>query len=401
MTYEFIMPDLGEGLDEAEVVAWLVREGSTVTLDEAFVEVQTDKATVEIPSPVEGVLVRHHCDVGGIVKVGAVLATFEDVTSEGPPVVEAPEIESPVQSGSGRAKAGPAIRRRAKELGIVLESLSGSGPSGRITMNDVEFAAHSAATSAPSIESGAVTETESVNEQPQVDQRVPLRGVRRSGAVALSESWSSIPHMTSMDELDASKLIETLQHLRDELPDASITLMSFFVLAVARGLQHHPYINASLDWGAGEIVLNAHCNVGFAVATSEGLIVPVVRNADRLGFMAINDEIGRLTDTARTGRLSHRDYSDATFTVTNYGSLRASRFAAPLIRAPQVGIMGFGPIKQRPWVVGDSVVPRPILPYSFSGDHRLLDGFLASGFTRFVASRLSQPELLLLEVPRQ
>jgi pyruvate/2-oxoglutarate dehydrogenase complex dihydrolipoamide acyltransferase (E2) component len=213
----------------------------------------------------------------------------------------------------------------------------------------------------------------------------------------MTRSWSEIPHITAMDELDATGLLDARRRLAATATGSDITLAVLFVAAVARALRRHPLMNASLDMEAGEIVVHDGCHVGLAVATGAGLIVPVVRDADRRALPDLAAEVRRLTAAAREGRADLADLRGGTFTVTNYGSL-GGRFATPLIRPPEVGIMGFGAIRPRPLAVDGAVVARPTLPYCCSADHRLVDGDLLTAFAEDVAGLLSDPVRLLAEL---
>ncbi|HEY3239008.1 MAG TPA: dihydrolipoamide acetyltransferase family protein, partial [Acidimicrobiia bacterium] len=418
---EFRLPDVGEGLEEGEIVAWLVAPGDTVARDQPLVEVQTDKATVELPSPVAGRVVRLAADAGEVVKVGQLLIVLEDgvapaatpVGAPPPPAAAAPmESAAPAAAPAaeqaagaapavaGRPKAAPAVRKLAVERGVDLAAVEGSGPGGRILAADVEAAAPTGATARTGPAAAAPTWAEAnmaglnhVGPGRVVAGRQPLRGIRRVTAETMTRSWSEIPHITAMDELDATGLLAARRQLA-ETAATEITLAVLFVAAVARGLRRHPLMNASLDMEAGEIVVHDGCHIGLAVATDTGLLVPVVRDADRRTLPDLAAEVRRLTAAAREGKVDLADLRGGTFTVTNYGSL-GGRFATPLIRPPEAGIMGFGAIRPRPFVVDGAVVARPTLPYCCSADHRLVDGDLLTAFSEHVAGLLTEPVRLL------
>jgi pyruvate dehydrogenase E2 component (dihydrolipoamide acetyltransferase) len=431
---EFRLPDVGEGLEEGEIVAWLVSPGDTVARDQPLVEIQTDKATVELPSPVAGRVLRLAAGAGEVVKVGQLLVVLEDgaapvtagVAEPAAPAAEpsaqaaepsaqaaepAPPVATPATESSaaaqlaapavaGRPKASPAVRKLAVECGVDLAGLRGTGPGGRILAADVEAAA-----GATGVAEAPVTRLGHVGSEGSVAGRQPLRGIRRVTAETMTRSWSEIPHITAMDELDATGILDARRRLAETAQGMAwsneggteITLAVLFVAAVARGLRRHPLMNASLDVAAGEIVVHDRCHVGLAVATDAGLLVPVVRDADRRPLPDLAVEVRRLTDAARTGKAELPDLQGGTFTVTNYGSL-GGRFATPLIRPPEVGIMGFGAIRPRPFVVDGAVVARPTLPYSCSADHRLVDGDLLTAFSEHVAGLLADPVRLLAEL---
>jgi pyruvate dehydrogenase E2 component (dihydrolipoamide acetyltransferase) len=427
---EFRLPDVGEGLEEGEIVAWLVAPGDTVARDQPLVEVQTDKATVELPSPVAGRVVRLAANAGEVVKVGQVLIVLEDGISPGtapaagtpagaqpePGVVATsgpggaqPAAEAPAGAAIGRPKASPAVRKLALDSGVDLAAVEGTGPGGRILAADVE-----AAGSPTGVAEARIPGLRHAGSGQTGAGRQPLRGIRRVTAETMTRSWSEIPHITAMDELDATGLLDARRRLTETArgsgcpPEArgsgcpqeggtEITLAVLFLAAVARGLRRHPLMNASLDMEAGEIVVHDGCHVGLAVATDAGLLVPVVRDADRRALPDLAAEVRRLAAAARDGKVDLADLRGGTFTVTNYGTL-GGRFATPLIRPPEVGIMGFGAIRPRPFVVDGTVAARPTLPYCCSADHRLVDGDLLTAFSEHVAGLLADPVRLLAEL---
>ena len=436
---EFQLPDVGEGLEEGEIVSWLVAPGDTVSRDQPLVEVQTDKALVELPSPVAGQVVSLAFGAGDIVKVGQVIVVLEErsptaisATSPSAPkeplpgqtlpssagadatraetAARAPSVTPPGSSGLGRPKAAPAVRKRAIELGLDLAAVTGTGPGGRILASDVEAAATGArGTGVPDRGMSAVRNASSATVA-QSDRselgwmeagRHPLRGIRRVTAEAMGRSWSEIPHLTTMDEVDATGLLAA----RSRLSDAGIdtTIGGLLVAAVARGLRRYPVLNASLELASGgaggDIVVHPDCNLGLAVATADGLVVPVIRHADRRSLADLGAEVRRLTKAARDRRVEVADLQGGTFTISNYGSL-GGRFATPLIRPPEVGIMGFGAIRPRPFVVDGEVKARPTLPWSLSADHRLIDGDVATAFAEYVTGLLADPVALLAELLR-
>ena len=427
---EFVLPDVGEGLEEGEIVSWLVAPGDTVTRDQPLVEVQTDKALVELPSPVAGQIVSLAFASGDIVKVGQVLVVLDDgpggdtapdsplatdsAASAGvapPATVDATGATTPAAAGTaggaraGRPKAAPAVRKLALERGIDLTTVTGSGPGGRILATDVEAAGR------PAPEIGvldrgmsAVRNADSAAGGPggigwMEAGRHPLRGIRRVTAEAMARSWSEIPHLTTLDEIDATGLLAARRRLADAGIDA--TIGALLVAAVARGLRRYPVFNASLELAAGEgrgsIVIHPDCNIGLAVATAEGLVVPVIRQADRRPLPDLAAEVRRLTAAARNRRVEVAELRGGTFTISNWGAI-GGRYATPLIRPPEVGIMGFGAIEPRPFVVDGEVKARPTLPWSLSADHRLIDGDVSTAFSQYVTGLLADPISLLAEL---
>ena len=390
---EFALPDVGEGLEEGEVVSWLVAPGDTVTRDQPLVEVQTDKALVELPSPVSGQVVSLAFAPGDIVKVGQVLLVLEDGGA------------APAAAVPSRPKASPAVRKLALERGVDLAGIAGTGPGGRILAADVDAAAPPTRSGVQDLQPAPVRNAASAPGRAAGGDgigwleagRHPLRGIRRVTAEAMSRSWSEIPHLTTLDEIDATALLAARRSLAAAGIDA--TIGALLVAAVARGLRRYPVLNASVELGSpagagGTIVIHPECHVGLAVATADGLVVPVIRNADRRGLADLAAEVRRLTAAARSRAVDLADLQGGTFTISNYGAF-GGRFATPIIRPPEVAIMGFGAIRPRPFVVDGEVKARPTLPWSLSCDHRLIDGDVATAFAEYVLGLLADPVALL------
>jgi pyruvate/2-oxoglutarate dehydrogenase complex dihydrolipoamide acyltransferase (E2) component len=381
----FSLPDIGEGLAEGEVLAWLVAEGDAVARDQPLVEVLTDKATVELPAPVAGTVLRLLVPAGSVVPVGTALVELAPTAASAP---AAPAGSAPAGAGAGlRPKAAPATRRLATELGVGLDTLRGTGPGGRILPEDVRAAAaETAPTPAPAVRSGG----------PGVQ---PLRGIRRVTAAAMARSWAEVPHIHVGETVDATRLVELagrLDALRADRPEAArVTPLVLFTAAVARALRTHPEVNASIDPVAGTITLHDRVHVGIAVATEAGLVVPVVADADHLPVAELAARIHRLVAAARSGALTPSDVQGGTCTVSNYGRL-GGEWATPIIRPPEAAIVGFGAIRPRPHVVDGAVVARPTLPVVLGADHRLIDGDLAVAFLTTVCAALAEPLTLVL-----
>lgn len=389
----FALPDIGEGLVEGEVVAWLVAEGDTVERDQPLVEVLTDKATVELPSPVAGTVARLLAAPGQVVPVGHVLVELLPSGSPAPQVPGAPPA-APVPTGVTeplRPKAAPATRQLATELGVDLRTVAGSGPGGRITSEDVRAAG------APDPPTPRTPPT-----PPPAGTAAgthPLRGIRRVTAATMTRSWSEVPHIHVGETVDAGRLVELVERFAARRPDGPpVTPLVLFVAAVARALRAHPGANASIDVAAGTYTVHDHVHVGFAVATDAGLVVPVVHDADRLSIPRLAEEIRRLVEGSRRSELVPADLHGGTGTVSNYGRF-GGEWATPLIHPPEAVIVGFGAIRPRPAVVGDRVEVRPTLPVVVGADHRLVDGDLAVAFLATVASLLAEPLDLVLGPP--
>ncbi len=409
--FDFPMPDVGEGLSEAEIVEWLVAVGDLVNEDQPVVVVQTDKAVVDIPAPTTGRLVTQSAAVGDIVPIGGSLFRFDaagavpDLGGQGQSKTSTPTSSTiPVQAVTAsnptrRPKASPATRKRALDLNVALADVVGTGPGGRITTSDVEAAAQ--ATTAPPSQSRAAAPPQG---QPSGDDRVePLRGTRRQIARSMTESWRSTPHVTELREIDATELTRAHGALRQHLADRDVrlTLLSLFVAGCAAALREHPNFNASLDYDNELITYRARCNIGIAMSTDGGLVVPVIHDADTLSLEQIARRIDALSTAARTRTLTIDHLSDGTFTISNYGSY-GTWMGTPIIRPPEAAIAGFG--RARDTVVarnGQPVVSK-VLPLAVSADHRLNDGHHLGAFVSTIERYLTDPILLLAgQAPRQ
>jgi pyruvate/2-oxoglutarate dehydrogenase complex dihydrolipoamide acyltransferase (E2) component len=341
MAYEFKLPDLGEGVREGEIARWLVEVGQEIAEDDPLVEIQTDKTTVEIPSPAAGKVARILVDEGELVPVGTPLVL---IGADG-------EARAPAQE---KVQATPLVRRIAEELGVDLSTLRGSGPGGRITEGDVRGAA------------GPV----------EGERREPLRGVRRQIAEHLTRSHREVPSVTVVEECDFTALSEARGE-RSYLP--------YVLQAVVEGLKEYPELNATL--AGNEIVFWERYDIGLAVQTEQGLLVPVLRAADEKSLDELGAEAARLAEGARTGTLPPEELRGSTFTVTSAGRL-GGLFATPLVNHPEVGILGLHRIGSRAAVVDGKVVAREVGWLSCTFDHRVVDGARASEFLLLVIERL-------------
>lgn len=365
MPMELKLPDMGEGIAEGEVVRWLVAEGARVKEDDLLVEVLTDKANVEIPSPVSGTLVKIVAPPGRMLKVGETLAVIEP----------AGDAAVPGAAPAG-APATPAVRKMAKDLGLDLDSLPGSGPGGRVTEEDVRRAAAS--------KSGAPSAS-----KPPTEERVPLRGKRRMIARKMVAAKTRVPHVLLVDEADVTGILAQRGKLREigEREGVKVTILPFIIKAVAAALRLHPGLNASLDEEREEIVLRKSYDIGVAVDTEDGLVVPVVRDADAGTILDLAKEIERLSAAARGGNIAPRDLSGGTFTVTSIGSI-GGLFSYPIINVPEAAILAAHKIVTRPVVRDGEIVPREMMYLSLSFDHRIIDGGEATRFLNEVIRRL-------------
>jgi pyruvate dehydrogenase E2 component (dihydrolipoamide acetyltransferase) len=419
---EFRLPDVGEGIATAEIIAWQVAEGDRVSEHQDLVEIQTDKATVVIPCPATGVVTRLCGEVGDTIDVGAVLAVFEaEATADGAGAPAAPreagaphDAPAPREAAAPRKApapqqlplAAPTTRRLARELGVALAGIEGSGPHGRILREDVERAAtSSAAADAPaSAPSGAAPAAPRPAPAPLGAPApggvIPLRGVRRTIAHTLTRAWQEVPRIVDYREVDATALVRARASLRqraldrgDEALAQALTPTPLVVRAAVIAAQEHPYVNASIDLEREEITLHRHYNVGIATAGPDGLTVPVVHDADRRSLADIALEIAELARAARERRLRPEQLAGPTLTVNNFGSL-GTWMGTPIVRPPEVVNIGVGAIREQVVAVEGAPVVRPTLVLSTAGDHRVLDGDTLAAFVTSLAFLLEDPVLL-------
>jgi len=418
----FSLPDLGEGLTEAEIVAVLVREGDVIREDAPLLEVETDKAQVEIPSPMGGRVEKIHVQPGQTVKVGAPLVTFADgaprptaAAAPSPRVATTPSRApaapppAPARAG-GPVAATPATRRLARELGVDLKTVRGGGPGGRVLDEDVRAAAtgsRGAPAPAPVTPAGLAKPLATVGlEAPALPrfekwgpvERAPLSHLRRTIAERMTLSAALIPHVTHFDRADITDLdaIITRNLEAARVKGVTLTLTSFLLKAAALALLRHPTFNASLDPAAGEMVLKRYYNIGVAVATERGLIVPVLREVDRKPVLEIARELGALAQRVRDGKATLDDLRGGTFTVTNIGALGGTA-AIPIINYPEVAILGVARARQEPVVRQGQIVPRLMLPLTLTFDHRIADGVDGARFATEIVQLLEAPERLIGE----
>jgi len=499
-TRDFLLPDLGEGLTEGEIVNWLVAVGDTVDLDQPVAEIETAKAVVEVPSPYAGTVVALHGEVGAEVEVGKPLVTVE-VGVAGPvpagagpavagPAVAGPDLGTsalvpdpststvdgaeqgtivggpPAEGGSGnvlvgygtsgssphpsrrrrrgpagapgqtangvtaaaalaaspatpvspRALATPPVRKLAREVGLDLGAIAGSGLHGAVTRDDLAAAIRARDEAPRPDEVGVVVTTpdaEPLGSAPpntreelappglappapgaETAQRIPVRGVRRLTAEKMSRSRREIPEATTWVDCDASELVALRDRLNARQDAVRVTPLAVVLRAVVAGLREHPLLNARLDTDANEIVVGRAVHLGFAAQTDRGLVVPVIRDADRRSILDLARELNRLAGSARAGTLTPGDMAAGTFTVSNYGAFGVDGGSA-VINHPEAAILGVGRIADRAWVVQGELAVRKVLQLSIAFDHRICDGADAAGFLRFVADCVEDPAFLL------
>jgi pyruvate dehydrogenase E2 component (dihydrolipoamide acetyltransferase) len=431
MPRPFTLPDLGEGLTEAEIVKILVHEGDVIQEDTPLLEVETDKATVEIPSPMSGRVEKIHVRPQQTVKVGEVLVTFADAGAT--PASRAPATvprsagvavaSTPAsQTADGPVPATPATRRLARELGVDLRTVRGTGPGGRVSDQDVRAAA---SVSAPATPHARETRPAAPREPvpgpeatpapkplarvgleppplPNFEQwgpveRRPLSHLRRTIAERMALSAALIPHVTHFDRADITELDALIRRNLDvaRAREITLTLTSFILKSAALALGLHPHFNASLDPVAGELIVKRYCHLGVAVATVRGLIVPVIRDVDRKTVLELARELGALAQRVRDGKATLEDLRGGTFTITNLGALGGTG-AIPIINYPEVAILGVARAREEAVVRDGQIVARLLLPLSVTFDHRMADGADGARFAADVVRRLEHPDELLL-----
>ena len=417
MPREFILPDLGEGISEAQIVRVLIKQGEHVALDQYLMEVETDKAAVEIPSPFAGIAKQVHVKEGQTVNVGAVMVTFDD--GDGATSTKSPPASNAIRAGSGSdrtppvpatpvapqpgktvAAAAPAIRKLARELGVDIDSLAGTGPGGRVTKEDVERA-KSGTPAAPSPQRLAQSHPPlpgiaDVDKWGKV-RREPLNQIRKAIAAQMSRSAFTAVHVTHGDEADITELDRARRSLNESTHgDPKLTFMSFLIRATCIALRKHPIFNASFDHEGWQIIYKDYINIGIAVDTERGLIVPVIRDADRLTLRGIAAALRTIADRVRTNQFAIEDLRGGTFTITNVGALGGT-FSTPIINYPEVAILGLGRSRKVPVFRNGQLAEALMLPLNLSFDHRATDGANAARFTSEIKSYLETPTKFLLD----
>ncbi len=440
--FSFKLPDIGEGVQEGEIVRWLKAEGDSVEEDEPFVEVMTDKATVELTSPRQGTIGKLYFQEGDIAQVGQVIADIDDAggnskADEASAEVEVTEkepeaqkeektlFELPKESAKAskriarrsagaastvsvpqvpdgyKATAAPAVRRYAREKEVDINQVLGSGPNGRVVREDIDlFLAGGTAAPAAGEAVGPAFDYSGVKYSlhPDLEERVPLRGLRRTISKAMARSMYTAPHFTYVAEVDADKLVELREQAKShaEARGVKMTFLPFIVKAAVAALKQHPDVNVALDEVEQEIVKKSYYNIGIATATDAGLIVPVVHDADKKNMFDIAGEIADLSERTRGMKAKPEELSGSTFTITSLGKI-GGVLATPIINYPEVAIMGVHELKQVPVVKNGEIAIGWRMNLSFSFDHRIVDGYNGALFANTLIKYLEDPSLLLLE----
>jgi 2-oxoisovalerate dehydrogenase E2 component (dihydrolipoyl transacylase) len=400
--YVFKMPDLGEGTVEAEIVAWHTKPGDAVTEDQLIVEVMTDKAAVEVPAPVSGRVLSITGAPGDKIAVGSPLIVFDTggeaktapAAAAAPalaakPVAAAVQPASPSASAarSGRVMTSPANRRRAREAGIDLSSVAGSGPGGRIMRSDLDAPASATAPARGALRADVSAET----------SEIKVIGVRRVIAERMSEAKRNIPHFAYVEEVDVTELEALRQHLNASPPGGAggLTYLPLIIAALTRVLESFPQCNVLYDSSRGVLVRHRAVHVGIAAQTPDGLKVPVVRNAQSLTVWEIAAEIRRLSERARTNKATREELMGSTITVTSLGKLGGIA-STPVINAPEVAIIGLNKAVDRPVVRQGAVVVRRMMNLSSSFDHRFVDGYDAAAMIQALKEHLEHPATIFI-----
>jgi pyruvate dehydrogenase E2 component (dihydrolipoamide acetyltransferase) len=402
---DFLLPDLGEGLEEAEVISWHVQVGDHVQVDQIVTEVETAKAVVAVPIPFAGLVSALHAEPGTTVSVGAPLISVADEADDhsgsvliGYGTSAAPR--RPRRTGRRSAITGPApapvtagpvpvisplVRKLARDGGLDLASIEGTGPMGMVRRHDVERALAAARLSAAGPEPGET------DPEPGVT-RLPLRGVRKATADKLARSRREIPEATVWVDADATGLLAARATLNARAPGQPVSVIALLARFAILGLRQYPELNARVE--DDEIVLSRHVHLGFAAQTDRGLIVPVVRDAHQLSLRELSAALAQRTEAARSGRLAPAELTGGTITVNNYGVFGVDGSAA-IINHPEVAIIGLGRISDRPWAVDGQLAVRKVTELTLAFDHRVCDGRTAGGYLRYIADCVESPVLAL------
>ena len=444
MVIDFTLPELGENIETGDVVQVLVKPGDTIETDQPVLELETDKATIEVPSQAGGTVGQVAVKNGETITVGQLILTIDVInttdttdakpspafdrpttqsaeevepraaapsepaprasvetpppTAEAPPVAPAPLSSAPPTATrpSRTTLAAPSVRRLAREFGVDVADVPGSGARGRVSADDVK--AH-----ARRVLQAARTSSPPTSEEPELPdftkwgpvERTRMRSIRRATVRQMSRSWRAIPHVTQHDRADVTQFESVRKRLKKESPDIPLTVTAFTVMALAAALKKFPQFNASLDTAHEEIVYKHYINIGVAVDTDRGLLVPVVKDAGQKTLIQISLEIAALAEKARSKAVTLEEMQGGTFTLTNLGGVGGTLFT-PIINYPEVAILGLSRSTYAPVLVNQQFEPRLMMPLSLSYDHRLIDGADAVRFLRWVAERIEQPLLLSL-----
>ncbi|MBB3127917.1 pyruvate dehydrogenase E2 component (dihydrolipoamide acetyltransferase) [Paenibacillus rhizosphaerae] len=436
--FEYRFPELGEGLHEGEIIKMHIKPGDKVTDDDIIMEVQNDKAVVEVPCPVNGTVLEVFTKDGQVCRVGEVVAIIDaegevpeqeapagdhgaqeaDAAKGSADTTSSPAASSPSDAKEGGADQAPApsapnkevlatpsVRKFAREQGVDIAQVNGTGNNGKVTREDVEAfkngggqAAAPAAAKAEDKAAPAAAAAPAADPRAE-EERVPFKGIRKAIANAMVKSAYTAPHVTIMDEVDVTELVAFRTRMKPiaEKKGTKVTYLPFIVKALVAASRQFPALNATIDEENNEIVYKKYYNIGIATDTDNGLIVPVIKDADRKSIWMIADAIRDLAARGRDGKLAPAEMKGSTISITNIGSA-GGMFFTPIINFPEVAILGTGRITEKPVVKNGEIVAAPVMALSLSFDHRIIDGATAQNFMNYIKSLLSNPELLVMEV---
>ncbi|ARC65783.1 dihydrolipoyllysine-residue acetyltransferase component of pyruvate dehydrogenase complex [Bacillus licheniformis] len=429
MAFEFKLPDIGEGIHEGEIVKWFVKPNDEVNEDDVLAEVQNDKAVVEIPSPVKGKVLELKVEEGTVATVGQTIITFdapgyEDLQFKGDESGEAKaeeaekqETDAPAEAAEANEQADadpnkrviamPSVRKYAREKGVDIVNVSGSGKNGRVLKEDIDSFLNGG-TAGDAKAAQAEEKAEPAAQQPATAVQVPegefpetrekMSGIRKAIAKAMVNSKHTAPHVTLMDEVDVTNLVAHRKQFKQVAADQGIklTYLPYVVKALTSALKKYPVLNTSIDDNTDEVIQKHYYNIGIAADTEKGLLVPVVKNADRKAIFEISNEINELATKAREGKLAPAEMKGASCTITNIGSAGGQWFT-PVINHPEVAILGIGRIAEKAVVRDGEIVAAPVLALSLSFDHRMIDGATAQNALNHIKRLLNDPQLILME----
>lgn len=417
--FEFKFPDVGEGIHEGTIVSWKVKEDDNVEADQVIGEVETDKAVVEIPSPKKGKIIKLNIKAGNIIKVGETMVTLE---VEGPIAPTKEEKKAMIGAAAGgvvgflpdsedellrkqnktekkaetriSVQATPAVRKLAKDIGVDIEKVKGTGAGGRVTEDDIKKVQRTSKSSAPVAESLSTPKIVKKYDFWGYVDHMPLKGIRRATAEHMEQAHT-IPAVSHMDEADVTALYELREKekVNAQKKGIKLTYLPYIIKAVIEGLKKHPLLNAQLDKANEDIIAKKYYNIGIAVDTGEGLVVPVVKGADKKDVYTLAQEIEKYAALAREKKLDLADIRGGSFTITNIGVIGGA-FFTPIINYPEAAILGVGKMQDKPVVRDGKVVVRKMLPLVVTFDHRIVDGAEVARFLNDVVALLQKPENL-------
>lgn len=422
---QFKLPELGEGVHEGELLKWKVKIGDVVNYDQPLCEIMTDKATIEVPSAFKGKVSEVHAKEGEVVKVGQVMLTFEgaagaakapEAPSAPAPMSAAPAAKSSLSTTAtatvsavtaqaephNRVLAAPSTRKLAREMGVDLGRVQGSGPHGRVMKEDLSKSGHSGMTSGAGATSAGAASYQARKVPMGGEERVPFRGLRKKISEKMRLSKDNAAHFTYVEEADATELVKLRAQAKDigAKQGAKVTYLPFVMKAMVAALKQFPILNSTLDEEKGELVYKHFYNIGLSIQTDDGLVAPVIKGVEHKSILELSKEIEALADRARNKRLTMDDLTGGTITLTSIGSI-GGLFATPIINFPEVAILGFNKISRKPVVVNnggkEEIAIRDWTYVSISLDHRVVDGAIGAEFIKVFNKYIENPSLLLLE----